>query len=232
MATVTGKTSEKLDELFDATVVTGAMDADGNLTLETRGGTNISAGSVAGSVVDAHIDGTTHHLILETRDGNTIDVGYVATSAPTSFDNIWPVGSIFMSVVATNPNTLLGGGTWTRWGKGRMPVSLDETDTQFDGVEETGGEKTHTLTTAEMPSHAHGGGTTNAGTHTHQTVSTNGVGFQTSQHAKGDGSSAVSTRNLTQADGDHVHGIYAEGGGQPHNNLPPYITCYMWKRTS
>ena len=67
----------------------------------------------------------------------------------------WPVGSVYTSIVSTNPATLLGGGTWVSFGAGRVLVGLDATQTEFDTVEETGGAKTHTLTTAEMPAHLH-----------------------------------------------------------------------------
>ena len=68
----------------------------------------------------------------------------------------WPVGAIFISVVATNPATLLGFGTWTAFGAGRVMVGLDTSDTDFDVVRETGGAKTHTHTT---PAHVHPAGT-------------------------------------------------------------------------
>lgn len=124
----------------------------------------------------------------------------------------WPVGSIFMAVVATNPATLLGGGTWVRWGQGRFPVSLDSAQTEFDVVEETGGEKTHTLTQAEVPNT--------------QLVSTDGFSIQT-------GAGAGGAAYLVSGSGTSNGNIVKSGGGNgAHNNLPPYITCYMWKRTA
>ena len=126
------------------------------------------------------------------------------------FDLIYPVGSIYMSVNNTDPGTLFGG-TWTAWGAGRVPVGVDTNDTAFDTVEETGGEKTHTLTTTEIPSHSHGyldywsvqGGT----------GSNKAVSYDTTEGLSGQETAAV-------------------GGGGAHNNLQPYITCYMWKRTA
>lgn len=54
----------------------------------------------------------------------------------------WPVGSVFISVVSTNPATLLGFGTWAAFAAGRVLVGLDAAQTEFDAVEETGGSKT------------------------------------------------------------------------------------------
>ena len=67
----------------------------------------------------------------------------------------WPVGSIFLSTVSTNPATLLGFGTWSVFAAGRVLVGVDSTDNDFDAGD-TGGAKTHTHTT---PAHQHPSGT-------------------------------------------------------------------------
>jgi len=67
----------------------------------------------------------------------------------------WPVGSVFISVVPTNPATLLGFGTWAAFAAGRALVGIDAENPAFDTVEETGGEETHTLLTTEIPAHTH-----------------------------------------------------------------------------
>lgn len=84
------------------------------------------------------------------------------------FNLVYPVGSIYMSTVNTNPGTLFGG-TWIAWGSGRVPVGVDANDTAFDTVEETGGSKSQSYTPAGsnaavkltaaqsgVPAHAHG----------------------------------------------------------------------------
>lgn len=68
---------------------------------------------------------------------------------------VYPVGAIYISTVGTNPATFLGFGTWAAFGAGRVMVGYNASDPDFDTAEETGGSKTHTLTTAEMPSHTH-----------------------------------------------------------------------------
>ena len=123
-------------------------------------------------------------------------------------ETIYPVGSIYINAgVATNPGTLLGFGTWTAFGTGRTIVGVDSSDTDFDAVRETGGSKTHTLTIAELPAHSH----------------TVAASTSDSDNA---GISQGNTTNTTDVSTSSV------GGGGAHNNLQPYITAYMWRRTA
>jgi hypothetical protein len=142
---------------------------------------------------------------------NTTQIATTAfvTTAVNALE-LYPVGSIYINATdSTNPSTLLGYGTWVAFGEGRVLVGLDSSDTDFDTAEETGGSKTHTLTVDEIPAHTHsyddwaGAGT--AG-----------------------GSSSTDSRQTTSV--SKTSG--STGGGDPHNNLQPYITVYMWKRTA
>ena len=65
------------------------------------------------------------------------------------------VGKIIMDTANVNPATYLGFGTWQYWGQGRVPVGVDTTDSDFNTVEKTGGEKEHTMTLAELVDHTH-----------------------------------------------------------------------------
>ncbi len=67
----------------------------------------------------------------------------------------WPIGSVFISVVPTNPGILLGIGTWVAFATGRVLVGIDPNDTDFDTAEETSGAKTVALAVTEMPIHTH-----------------------------------------------------------------------------
>lgn len=121
------------------------------------------------------------------------------------------VGSIIMDTAYVNPATYLGFGEWHLWGRGRVPVCVNTNDTDFNTVEKTGGEKTHTLTVDEIPSHKH-----------LQYVGANTGSWAIRRDYNEDGGCAAYPQGQTQA----------TGGGQAHNNLQPYITCYMWKRTA
>lgn len=120
-----------------------------------------------------------------------------------------PVGSLYFTTVATNPATVLGFGTWKLWGAGRVPVGVDTSDTNFNTVEKTGGEKTHTLTVNENAKHDHL------------------LNLKSVQVASGSGSWVAQYAET----GQNISSMQS-AGGQAHNNLQPYITCYMWKRTA
>ena len=148
----------------------------------------------------------------------------------------WPVGSVFLSVVATNPATLLGIGIWVAFAVGRMLVGLDPNQAEFDTSEKTGGAKTHTLTIAELPSHTH---LQDAHTHVqnaHQhtaIVASNTAATSGTNPTRGTGTQGlVATTNATAVNQNATAVNQSTGGGGAHNNLPPYIVVYAWKRTA
>ena len=136
----------------------------------------------------------------------------------------YPVGSIYINATsATNPATLLGFGTWTAFGAGRVPVGFDSTNVLFDTAEETGGSANATL-----PSHTHTATVTDPG-HVH-TISTldNLAGGSDGPNVRGSGSTAATTNS--QVTGITVANS-TEGSSGTNANYQPYITVYMWKRT-
>lgn len=135
---------------------------------------------------------------------------------------LYPVGSIRVSTKSTNPGTYLGG-TWVQWGGGRVPVGVDTSQTEFNSVEKTGGSKTVTLTTAQIPSHTHSGssGNTEGNTGFYNTLNARN-GYAVEMIHKPNGGANIGTSTETQP----------TGGGGSHTNLQPYITCYLWKRTA
>ena len=113
------------------------------------------------------------------------------------FNAIYPVGSIYMSTLSTDPSSIFGG-TWESWGNGRVPVGVDENQSEFATVEKTGGELTHTLTAAEMPSHTH-----TSAAHTH-TIPAHAHGLNNHKH------SIPALSGTTSENGAHTH---ASGNG-------------------
>lgn len=122
----------------------------------------------------------------------------------TPFDiyNLYPVGSIYMSVNSTNPSNYFGG----TWEQIKDRFLLGAGSTYSNGA--TGGEATHKLTVNELPKHRHD---INYGS----TAGGDGSGFRFSN---------------TTGKGSYFMGYV--GGDQPHNNMPPYLVVYMWKRVA
>lgn len=156
-------------------------------------------------------------------DGNDISDTYAKKDdMEAAMQRMYPIGSIYFSAVGTNPSELFGFGTWQAWGAGRVPVGVDASQTEFNAVEKTGGEKAHALTINEMPSHTH-------------EISYRPIGDPSDDPFalfKSDGG-ITGTYNSpgTELSQDALE-AKAAGGGRAHNNLQPYITCYMWKRTA
>lgn len=137
------------------------------------------------------------------------DIGAATVSA--MLDKAYPVGSIYMSVNSANPQTLFGG-TWVQI-KDRFLLASGTT--YKAGT--TGGEATHTLTNSEMPAHAH------------EMYSANGGGDSTWNPNAGtylvDSVTSDKTTWYAQL------GMNNAGGSGAHNNMPPYLVVYVWKRT-
>lgn len=128
---------------------------------------------------------------------------------------VYPIGSIYINAnTATNPASLLGFGTWVRYGNGRVLVSQDGSQSEFNSLGETGGAKTHTLTVSQLPAH-------NFGYQSFVPASTNGYANQLHSHGGYRASYGHVNRTTNTL-----------GGNQPHNNLQPYIVVYMWRRTA
>ena len=124
-------------------------------------------------------------------------------------DNFYPIGSIYQSTAPTNPATFMGG-VWERFGNGRVLVGVDETDADFNAANKQGGEKAHTLTIDELPSHSH-----------RQYVSANNGNDSIRRDWDSDGSGRAYDQGMNTG---------STGGDKPHNNLQPYITIYRWHR--
>ena len=156
-------------------------------------------------------------------DDDAVTAAKIAAGALT--DAVYPVGSIFTTVTNYADSaavvSAIGGTTWTAFGAGRVLVGLDASDTDFDTAEETGGAKTHTLTTGEIPAHTHN----------------SNVRVEDPSNVLVDTSLQISVASGQILDEENNTGTASTttastGGGSAHNNLQPYIVVYMWKRTA
>lgn len=154
---------------------------------------------------------------------------------------VYPVGSIYINAaVSTNPNTLLGFGTWEAFGAGKVIVGLDASDALFDTLEETGGSKnaiavshTHTATTDS---------TSITGTITGISESFNNSGSCSGVFTKQTGYSVTVTPVQNDAgnggqatlDASHTHTLTTDSAGSSgtNANVQPFIVVKMWKRTA
>lgn len=173
------------------------------------------------------------HVAAADSDGNGANIANTYLKKATVIDVIYPVGSIYMSMSATNPATLFGVGTWKRISQGRMLLGADDS-TYKAGA--TGGEATHTLTVNEIPAHSHGIST--SGDHNHKFYGSDNNNGNTSEGAgegMDTGGNGYMSRNMiyyTANAGAHTHTISNSGGGAAHNNMSPYLVCYIWQRTA
>lgn len=212
-ATDLGRTPSKiaiLDEsgwVYYRTPAEIKSDIGANGYLPTSGGTmtgaittkgiKLTSGTDFGSSLPSSLQ--SNQLFFQTLGSNYI------------LDNVYPVGSIYMSVNSTNPKNLFGG-TWEQI-QGRFLFGMNSSYPAGS----TGGEITHKLTAAEMPTHAH---------------------YMASGNAGGDGTWKPDAGQYLITDvTDNTTTWWAQigmnnaGGSEAHNNMPPYLSVYIWKRT-
>lgn len=147
--------------------------------------------------------------------GNITDLRNITVNQ--TLQRAYPVGSIYINATDnTNPSTLLGFGSWVDFGAGRVPVGFNASDSDFNAAQKTGGAKTHTLTSAEGPNHSHA--------------------MPAAWWSQSEGYANIPVGSTSGANRANIIGAVTGNvngtTGQPHNNLQPYITVYMWRRTS
>ena len=173
----------------------------------------------AGMDLKSYLNGTlteeldTKIRSIENQADNIANLVSFLQETMLSYSDIYPVGAIYISVNSTNPGTMFGG-TWERI---EDTFLLASGSTYANGT--TGGSATHTLTVAEMPSHGHkiSGGYQSGGAMGNDRLvfaqGLNGQGYYT---------------NATGG----IPFIANTGGSSAHNNMPPYLAVYVWKRIS
>lgn len=133
------------------------------------------------------------------------------SSGGGAIDSVYPIGSIYMSVNSTDPSTLFGG-TWERI-QDRFLLAAGSSY----AAGSVGGEVEHKLSVSEMPSHNHT-----------FTFHSDGNPYYSPAPYLGSAGAGGSEHDKQTA----TSSVQAKGGGQAHNNMPPYLTVYMWKRTA
>ena len=182
------------------------------------------------SISDAVLTGNPTAPTPATSDNDTS----VATTAfvKAALQTLYPVGSIYINATSsTNPSTLLGFGTWTEFGSGRVLVSQNASDALFDTLEETGGSKdaivvshTHTATsTVTDPGHVHN---VPASMYVAASPSSASV-HDTTPSPNLTVPTASSTTGITVSTS-----IGSAGSSGTNANVQPYIVVKMWKRTA
>ena len=137
--------------------------------------------------------------------------GMIWMNNQSLLDTFYPIGSIYQSTNSANPSTFMGG-TWIRMAQGQTLVGVDESDADFNAPGNSGGEKSHKLTANEMA---------------HNHVQTERF---SSSYSAGNGHQ-YTNGGSTATDTIKTSGV-ADVTNQAHNNMQPYTTVYMWRRTA
>lgn len=174
--------------------------------------------------------------VTEKNGTVTVTKGDGSSTTFNSFklDMCYPVGSIYMSTVATSPADLFGG-TWEAMPAGRVLLAQGTSEW---GVEyqagSTGGEHEHQLSVGELPEHGHIATCSTNGEHVHTAPTYNGSGgAPNGRISEVDRVNRASTVTVDKA-GSHSHTISVSDTGKnlSHNNMSPYLSVYIWKRTA
>ena len=175
-----------------------------------NGGALPSHAFIIGSMVLCVLNGTA----LTVYTVPTVDMDSIKTQVMQA---IYPVGSIIINENPTNPATTFGFGTWERI-QGRFLFAADDARPAGN----TGGEETHTLTIEEIPFHKH----TPLTVHTVANWTSVSPGDMYGSLARGP---VKQGSDEWKDDQTRITGV---GNNQPHNNMPPYLSVYCWKRTA
>jgi len=219
-------------DIFDATNYMSALTLGAALPVAS-GGTGVTTSTGTGSTVLSASPTLTGTPLAPTASPGTNTTQIATTAFVTAgIQAAYPVGSIYVSTVSTNPNTLFGFGTWVAYGQGRMLISQDGTYTAGS----TGGSATTTLITANLPSHSHSATTTSTDSgHTHGSAIGSGFISNGGPESLAGGPNLPFGRPSATASGNasitSTTTIGSTGSGTAVTTISPYISVYMWNRT-
>lgn len=218
----------KAGDIDKATIIANnAAKAAANSAAEANSASNAAANSAAAAEATANTlepriaaatkDATAEAKAAATNAANSAtaaensanEAKQAAASVPTLVDvlkAVYPVGAFYISATETSPRTVFGFGTWTQI-KDRFILAAGDTYPAAS----RGGEAAVTLTTDQIPSHFH------------KLKLSDDVGSYDIAARGGGANESLSTSAST---------ITSVGGGQPHNNMPPYLAAYVWQRTA
>ena len=161
---------------------------------------------------------------------NSTNVSYKTSTVKAALDDlygltaddiwqkIYPIGSIYISTVSTSPATLFGG-TWERFGNGKVLAGVDESDDAFKTVGQTGGSKTKTIAVGNLPAHTHGVNiNTNSTNHNHGTINTTSTGAHTHSIGVNTNGNVIFTNTCTANVGSNITVPCSWGGGLKANS--------------
>ena len=211
---ITAALNNKADTTDIPTSTRDLTNDSGFITTETDPVFSASAAAGITSTDITNWDGKQDELVSGTNIKTINNKSLLGSGDISLIDLFYPVGTYYeTSNTSFNPNTTWGG-TWVEDTNGKVTVAYDTSQTEFDTIGKTGGEKTHTLTINEMPEHTH---TLKTGAKTADWAEPNyAISYQYQE---------ASTINSTI-------GMKSNGGGQPHNNLQPYVVVKRWHRTA
>ena len=204
-----GAGSSSWGQVVLTTDVTNVLPiGNGGTGADTASGARTSLGVYSTSAVDSAISSAVSVAVAATKEA------------------LYPVGSIYSNAsVSTNPGALLGFGTWTAFGAGRVLVGLNSADSAFDTVEEVGGAQTVDLSHQHYLGLGHDATTAywqrdGSGNPIYGSRVNSGVSRGSTTYGATSGSSTV-REAISETELSTTQSI-----------MPPYIVVYMWKRTA
>ncbi len=190
---------------------------------ETENGLDIEANNINANCITSQSNkfslDSEGNLTVNSINFNTSENNLLSFEA--IFNKIYPVGAIYISTNEVNPGTLFVG-SWEQI-VGKFLLASNNTSAPY-ALGKTGGEVNHTLTIAEMPTHAH-----NPSNYGANWVPAKNLGRGRCAYSSSGTNYVISGDSFD----DYVWGSTApSGGGKAHNNMPPFLSVNIWKRVS